>query len=113
MGAAIAWPRSGGNINHNERSVKIDLWVSPLNERSEGLNQPCQTILISFVESNCKMVTVRKLENLIKLTAVKSISCSPSRTRMFWGNFQNISCSILLRIGKTNNFSRFLKSLRS
>ena len=54
MGAAIAWPRSGGNIKHNERSVKIDLWVFPLNERSGGLGQPYQTIKISIVESNCK-----------------------------------------------------------
>ena len=32
---------------------------------------------------------------------------------LFRGNYQNISCSILTRLGKTNNFSHFLESLRS
>ena len=32
---------------------------------------------------------------------------------LFWGNYQNISCSILLRLGKTNIFSSFLKSFGS
>ena len=32
---------------------------------------------------------------------------------LLWGNNQNISCSILTWLGKTNTFSHLLESLRS